>query len=174
MINCELFEKISTAWHDGNLSPELEKQVQDHVNICEHCQAMDIGDAWVKDQLGSLDQVEPSPDFEIRLQERIDSLSSSRTGRRRWDNSRRFPRSVAFGAGLATAVAVGVALLLPQMYNSTETQQTASTGVKPEIFVNAGSVHNALIDTSTLVDSTALPEMLFDPDQHSRVVSTGK
>ena len=108
MINCELFEKISTAWHDGNLSPELEKQVQDHVNICEHCQAMDIGDAWVKDQLGSLDQVEPSPDFEIRLQERIDSLSSSRTGRRRWDNSRRFPRSVAFGAGLATAVAVGV------------------------------------------------------------------
>ena len=181
MIHCEQFENRYEQWREGRVTAEQDEEMQRHLADCPYCRTVDSETIRLRKLLVSSPELEPSVGFDYRLRRRLEELSSPGKVRRRSI----IPRWAALGAGLATGLAVGFALLLPFMENDQEpaivesadisvlaTQQIVSDD--PETVQYYSDTTEFSADTMAYPDDQSQPESTYNPDQHSQMVSTDR
>lgn len=169
MIDCELFESRYKIWNSGTLSDEIGEQMVQHHTYCSHCQSLTSDLEDVRMILGSLRKHEPSPRFDYRLKNRIDEYEKKRS--QPASGRSIIPRWAAMGAGIATGLAIGLAVLIPLKQGgidpiSTPGEMTIASARKPADMdrdsLNIGS------------DSLSKEQKGYNPDRLSQTVSTGE
>ncbi len=112
MLDCDRFEEHYEAWKAGRLPDDQSEAMQRHATECRYCRLKGRETARLRSLLGSLQRLEPSPDFDYRLRRRIAQLeerSHPIAGRR----AAPFLRWKVIGAGVVTGLVIGLFLFYP-------------------------------------------------------------
>ncbi len=168
MISCETFEDRYTAWKNGSLSRSEAETMEKHSGECSHCADFNGEIADLRAMLSDLPAYEPAPDFQFKLRQRIREATDATGTKRR---ASLVPRWAAWGAGLATGLAIGVAVLLPtQSLNNSDSQYAMEVNHDRMQAVNGVPV--AALEDS-ISDTFHTQDTYFDLDRHSQTVSGG-
>ena len=142
-MECEEVEELLPAHLEGDLKDEIAGQVQDHLKSCPRCQkeAQLLNASW--EALGAHENIEPSPDFRIRVWQRIEEEKD-----RHWVW---FPwrQWAPVAAGLLVAWTAGVSLGVLH-HQHRWTAPSSPTQVAAAIFVSPypyGSIDHVIAGT---------------------------
>jgi len=167
MITCEQFEGSFRAWKEGGLGTGEEEEMRRHASACAFCASYDGDTARLKVLLNRISLRDVSPGFDLRLQRRIREAAGERLNKKRAPD-KVLPRWAAWGAGLATGVVIGVALLMPSGSLDNSRSQLAENEVIPV----EHSDQAVIAPADSASDSTTVPQDLYRMDEHSQTVST--
>ena len=77
-MKCQQVQRRLSAFLDGELSEKKISQIAGHLSGCPHCrqEAQSLSAAW--EQVGKMQEVDPSPHFWIKLNARIAQVEQRR------------------------------------------------------------------------------------------------
>lgn len=167
MITCEQFERSFRTWKEGNLGSGEEEEMRRHAAACAFCASYDTETSRLKDLLIQVPLRDTSPGFDFQLQRRIREAVKG-GGLRRKPQASLLPRWAAWGAGLATGVVVGLAILLPSGNLDNSGSQIAESDATPP----AQTEQTLAAAPDTACDSSSVPDDPYRMDEHSQTVSS--
>ncbi len=167
MASCNFFEENYEAWKNGTLGTGDEEEMRHHASQCSFCAAFGEETAKLRAALSELPEFQPSSAFEFQLRRKIKEAGSRAT--RKQVN---MPRWAAIGAGMATGIAIAVAVLIQMNPNSPASSPYLANQPTRDI---SAPVIAQVADKDTLADDTSrVTEPSYDLSRHSQTVSTGQ
>ena len=138
-MTCHQFEPLAIPYLDGKLPPAQRKAVEMHLADCASCTERVQGFSAVSSVLEEWKNIEPSPWFDARLEQRLARQKQASVWLDRWIRPvwlvpLRFPAAV-----LAVLVLVSVVVIRTGDLPGPE-QETASEQVAPMVTVTAANV----------------------------------
>ncbi|MBU1320178.1 MAG: zf-HC2 domain-containing protein [candidate division Zixibacteria bacterium] len=121
MTNCKLIERNLIDFLDGNLSPELMKQMSEHIESCPACRELAQSFASVWKSADQPDEIELPSRFWASIQSDIDEIDSRR------ESKSIFGRIIPILQPIAAAAAVVVVVLLGNSFGKVPATVSQST-----------------------------------------------
>jgi len=122
MMNCDQVKLLLSDYIDGVLEPRLKEEVDNHLESDPDCKKVFEQATIIHRQITSLQQVKPSPEFDIHLRNRIIGLNKS-------DEKQHVINKK--GLSLAFSGTVLVAALYLFIFTDVGTQQNMNEGLMP-------------------------------------------
>jgi len=164
MSVCERFEKNFGQYKNGGLPQAVQTEMAEHVAVCPHCASFTGEFSSLRSLLTGQPEFQPRPGFERRLSEHLRGTTEVY----RVPARRRFSSGwAAAGAGLATGLAVGFFVMLAPH----TTDNIAVTSAPPLAAVGVNTTRDSL---DSISDTAKSEESLYELDQNSRTVSSGR
>lgn len=139
-MKCEEIKNLLPAYQDGELSPGKAEETRVHLTGCASCQKEEqlLSTTW--DLLGSLEPIEPSPDFRARLWEKIRAEEERKP---RWQLAPRYVYAFGFVAVWFFGVGIGSLVFLRSPNVRSMSQPISSA---PFQFTNSSSIENVYLN----------------------------
>lgn len=78
MHDCDKYRSFLSDYLEGELLPDIRKEVESHLHVCSDCSEIAYQVKIICESLSHLPQVSTSPNFEARLQAQIGHIKPSR------------------------------------------------------------------------------------------------
>ncbi|MBT3231553.1 MAG: hypothetical protein HN356_01950 [Calditrichaeota bacterium] len=167
MASCNFFEENYEAWKGGRLGTTDEEEMRHHASQCNHCAAFGEDTVNLRAALSALPEFQPSSTFEFQLNRKVRELGKGKS-RKQVD----MPRWATIGAGMATGIAIAVAVVFQMGPNTPVTSPYLADQPTRDI---SSAVIAQVSDTDTLaIDTLSVTEPSYDLNRHSQTVSTGQ
>ena len=175
MYDCDKFEIRYMERQQGQLDSDEQAEFDQHLSTCDHCAALDLNTIQLVETMQSLPQMDPPVGFEFRLKRRIEEGTVA--GQRDRSRRRGFkPSWAALGAGLATGMAVAIALIIPSKSVDNGSNPLIGAGSSGDISLASQDMITPETQDSLdlLRDSLGVKASHFNIDRYSQVVSSEK
>ena len=129
-MTCQEIESRAISYMDGRLSPQERETMAQHFQSCPACAERMQGFVHVSDLLGGWEDIQPSPGFHARLEQRIQETASAGWWESFWSRLLPVPApSPVFATVLMVVLLVSVVLVRysPAPQETFARQQPAAT-----------------------------------------------